>query len=80
MSIAGMFGASGSVFLLTGGQYGTNTLSNWLYIRVQQSGSPTRSVGLYRASALGLCMTVVSCAIAFTVRRFLLGRIEDVQY
>ena len=80
-SLAGMFGATGNVFLLTGGgKYGTQTLSNWMYLRVQQSSVPERSPNLYRVSAMGLMLTVVSCFVAFTVRRFMTSKIEETTY
>ena len=79
MSIAGLLGATGAVFLLTGGGRGTNTLSNWMYMQVQRASNPMQK-GLYRVSALGLMMTVISCTLAFTVKKFLTSRIEDVQY
>lgn len=78
--LAGMFGASGNVFLLTGGRNGTQTLSNWMYQRVQQATIPERSPNIYRVSAMGLMLTVVSCIIAFTVRRFLTSKIEETTY
>lgn len=80
MSLAGIFGASGNVFLLTSGQNGTQTLSNWMYQRVQQATIPERSPNLYRVSAMGLMLTIISCAIAFTVRRFLLTKVEETTY
>lgn len=80
-SLAGMFGATGNVFLLTGGgKYGTQTLSNWMYLRIQQSTVPERSPNLYRVSAMGLMLTVISCIIAFTVRRFMTSKIEETTY
>ncbi|MGN1077330.1 MAG: carbohydrate ABC transporter permease, partial [Candidatus Gallimonas sp.] len=80
-SLAGMFGATGNVFLLTGGgKYGTQTLSNWMYLRIQQSTVPERSPNLYRVSAMGLMLTVISCIIAFSVRRFMTSKIEETTY
>ena len=79
LSISGLFGATGSVFLLTGGQLGTQTVSNWMYMHVQRSTNPM-ATPLYRVSAMGLMLTAVSCVLAFTTRKFLATRIEDVQY
>ena len=76
---ASVFGASGAVFLLTGGQYGTQTVSNWMYTYVQTANSPM-SANLYRAAALGLCLTVVSTGLALGIRRFLNSRVEEVQF
>lgn len=79
-SIAGIFAASGNVFLLTGGLNGTQTVSNWLYMRVQQANNPLSNDYLYQASALGLILTVISCALAVFVRKVLNSRVEEIQY
>lgn len=79
-SIAGIFGATGNVFLLTGGLNGTQTVSNWLYMRVQQAHDPFSNTYLYQASALGLILTVISCALAIFVRKVLNSRVEEIQY
>lgn len=79
-SLAGIFGATGNVFLLTGGQYGTQTVSNWMYQKVQLTTNPYTSDHLYRVSAMGLMLTVISCAIAIIVRKVLNSRVEEVQF
>lgn len=79
-SIAGVFAATGNVFLLTGGLNGTQTISNWLYMRVQQANDPLSNDYLYQASALGLILTVISCALAIFVRKVLNSRVEEIQY
>lgn len=80
LQVAGVFGASGNVFLLTGGGYGTQTVSNWMYMKVLQSANPLGSRSLYQVSAMGLLLTVVSCIIAFFVRKFVASRVEEVTY
>ena len=79
-SIAAVFGSTGSVFLLTGGLYDTQAVSNWMYTKVLQSTNPYRSNNLYRVSALGLMLTVLSCAVALFVRKFLSSRVEETTY
>ena len=79
LSICGIFGATGQVFLLTGGEYGTQTVSNWMYMHIVQAQNPMAKP-LYRISAMGLMLTVVSCILAFTIRKFLASRITEVQY
>ena len=69
-NIASIFGATGNVFLLTSGAYGTQTVSNWMYMQVQQASSDM-SGSLYRVSALGLLLTVISCTLAILIRHFL---------
>lgn len=79
-NLAAIFGATGNVFLLTQGESGTQTVSNWMYQKVQQTSNPFTSDHLYRVSAMGLMLTVVSCAIAIFMRKFLNSRIEEVQF
>ncbi len=78
-NLAGIFSASGAVFLLTGGKFGTQTVSNWLYMKVQSAGTDM-DLNLYRASALGLVLTVISCAIAVLSRFFLNRYVEEVEF
>lgn len=79
LSLCGIFGYSGAVFLLTGGNYGTQTVSNWMYLHIVHATNPMAKP-LYRISAMGLMLTIVSCIIAFTVRKFLASHITEVQY
>ena len=69
----------GSVFLLTEGKYGTQTVSNWLYMKVQLASSDMDPM-LYRASALGLVLTLISCAVALTTRYFLNRHVQEVEF
>ena len=80
LQIAGVFGASGQVFLLTQGMYGTQTISNWMYMQVYNSTNPYASGTLYYVAAMGLMLTVISCAIAILVRKFLTSKIEETTY
>ena len=79
LTVCGIFGSTGAVFLLTNGKYGTQTVSNWMYMNILTSSNPM-SRPLYRISAMGLMLTVVSCTLAFVVRKFLASRITEVQY
>ena len=78
-NLAGIFGCTGAVFLLTSGEYGTQTVSNWMYMKVQRASTST-DLALYRASALGLILTLISCAIALFVRFFLNKRVQEVEF
>ncbi len=80
LQFAGVFGATGSVFLLTQGYYGTQTVSNWMYMKVYQCTNPYTTDTIYKVSAMGLLLTVISCAIAFVVRKFLASKIEETTY
>ncbi len=78
-NLAGIFGCTGAVFLLTGGQYGTQTVSNWMYMKVQLANN-SNDLALYRASALGFVLTLISCAIALFVRFFLNKHVQEVEF
>ena len=77
----GLFGASGQVYLLTGGQYGTMTLSSWQYIKLlEHSGQYYSTYGYNYLSAVGLLLTVVAIAIALVVRNITDRYFNDVEY
>lgn len=77
----GFFGASGSVFLLTGGEFDTMTLSTWQYIQLlENSGSYYISHELNYLSAVGLLLTVLSLIISLTVRGITDKFFQDVEY
>ena len=67
MALCGFFGASGSVFLLTRGNYQTMTLSCWMYLQVLDSGSDINALNYM--SAVGLCISVVAITISLIVRK-----------
>ena len=80
LQLAGVFGATGAVFLLTGGKYATQTVSNWMYMQVYNATNPYESGTLYYVAAMGLMLTFISCVIAVLVRKFLVGKIEETTY
>ena len=70
LSICGIFGASGSVFLLTGGNYGTMTLACWTYLQTL-GGTGTANAPIHHyLSAVGLVMTVIAVTLTFFIRRY----------
>ena len=77
----GLFSASGQVYLLTSGQYGTMTLSSWQYIKLlEHSGQYYSTYGYNYLSAVGLLLTVVAIAIALVVRNITDRYFDDVEY
>lgn len=76
LQIIGIFGASGSVQLLTDGQHGTYTLSYWMY-QIVKNGTTE----LYNyVSALGLIFTVLTLPLVFIGKWFMNRFGEEVQY
>lgn len=78
LMLSTVFSMTGNVFLLTGGSYGTQTLSNWMYLYTLRSNS-MYSPYLYRIAALGLILSVVSVSVALISRKLMNGK-NDVQY
>ncbi len=65
LKVIGIFGSSGSVMLLTNGQYGTMTLSYWMYQQVLSGITSEYN----HASALGLCLTVATLPLVVVFRK-----------
>lgn len=81
LTVCGILGATGQVFLLTNGQYGTMTLNAWMYITLlNNSGSEFTSNVYNFLSAVGLVMTVISVAIAMVVRKYTDKAFDDVDF
>lgn len=79
-NLAAIFSATGNVFLLTEGKYGTQTIANWMYTSVQRAANPYGTDILNKVAAVGLLLTVISCTIAILVRKFIGKKYGDVQY
>ena len=77
LMICGIFSASGNVWLLTGGEYGTHTISSWMYsMLLNNSGGSYRSNVYNYLSAIGLVMTVIALSLSFTVKKWT-GKVFD---
>lgn len=77
----GIFGASGQVFLLTGGRYGTMTLTTWMYNNLYRySGVNFTSNAYNYMSAVGLFLTVIAITISLSVRKFTDKVFNEVEY
>ena len=81
LTFCGILGSSGAVFLLTGGEYGTMTLSAWLYITLMKgSGNAYTSTVYNYLSAVGLMMTIVAVAISLFVRKITDKAFNEVEF
>ena len=78
----GILGASGNVFLLTNkGAYGTQTLSNWMYLKVyNQGGYLKNSNALNYLSAVGLVLTAITAVLVIIVNRITKKMDKEVQF
>ena len=71
LSVAGFLGATGPILPFTEGANGTMTLSFYIFALVSGKGAKT---DYYLASAIGLCMTIISFPLAMLVKRLLYGK------
>lgn len=76
-----IFGATGNVFLLTEGRYGTMTLNAWMYITLYRSSGTMYTSNVYNyMSAVGLMITTVAIIISLSIRKFTDKVFEEVEY
>ena len=80
LQLAGIFGATGQVFLLTQGEWGTQTISSWMYIQVYATSLDRTSNLFNQMSALGLVLTLISCVITLIVRNVAGRAFKGVEY
>lgn len=81
LKFCGIFGASGAVFLLTKGEYGTMTLASWMYLQLyNQSGNVFTSNVYNYLSTVGLVTTVIAVAISLVVRKITDKFFNDVEF
>ena len=81
LMFCGIFGASGNVFLLTKGQYGTITLNAWMYLQLyENSGNQFTSNVFNYMSAVGLCISAVAITISLLIRRWTDKVFDEVEF
>jgi ABC-type sugar transport system permease subunit len=79
LQICGIFSASGSVFLLTKGQFGTMTLSCWMYLQVY-GVSAGYSNSLNYMAAVGVVMSVIAVILSRVVRNMTDKAFSNVEF
>lgn len=84
LMVCGIFNATGSVFLLTGGEYQTMTLSAWMYIQVLEGGGAGADISQSNVfnymSAVGLVMTIIAVTISIVVRKWTDKVFKELEY
>ena len=81
LMFCGIFSASGNVWLLTRGQYGTHTLSSWMYEMLYANSGGSYSSNVYNyLSAVGLILTVIAVAISMVIRKWTDRAFNDVEF
>lgn len=77
----GIFSASGSVFLLTGGEYGTETINSWQYkILLRHTGLYETSNIYNYLSAAGFVMTVIAITLSIVIRKYVDKAFDEVDF
>lgn len=77
----GIFSSSGNVFLLTGGSYGTMTLSAWMYLTLYNNSGSMYTSNVYNyMSAVGLVITAIAVTISLAIRRVTDKVFDEVEY
>ena len=76
LQIVGIFGASGSVLALTGGENNTNTIAFWMYNNVLNG--LTQEYG--NVAAVGLIFTVITVPLVISGRMIMNRFGEEVEY
>lgn len=77
----GIFGASGNVFLLTRGNYGTMTISAWMYRSIYDGSGSNYTSNVYNyMSAVGLLITTVAIILSLSIRKITDNVFEEVEY
>lgn len=81
LAFTGMFNSGGPVMLLNDGQYGTMTISFWLFYQIAGNGrsGAANGSGAYVVSAVGLALTAIAVPVILIVRK-LFSRVNDVEY
>ena len=71
LSVAGFLGATGPILAFTQGDNGTMTLSYYIFALTSGTGAEQ---DLYLASAIGLCLTVISFPLTLIVKHLFYGK------
>ena len=81
LMVCHIFGATGQVWLLTKGEYGTHTISSWMYkILLQNSGGAYTSNVYNYLSAVGLIITIIAIILSTVVRKWTDKAFEEVEF
>ena len=79
--ICGLFGSSGQVWLLTEGQYGTMTMSSWLFKMLYENSGSNYTSNVYNyLSAVGLIITTIAITLSTITRRYTSKVFKEVEF
>ena len=79
--ICGLFSSSGQVWLLTEGQYGTMTMSSWLYKMLYENSGSNYTSNVYNyLSAVGLIITTIAIILSVFTRKYTSKAFKEVEF
>lgn len=77
----GIFGSSGQVWLLTKGEYGTHTITSWMYMQLLNGSGGSYKSGVFNyMSAAGLVLTTIAVILSLVVRKWTDQAFEEVEF
>lgn len=77
----GLFGSTGQVWLLTQGQYGTMTVSSWMYKMLYENSGGAYTSNVYNyLSAVGMVITIVAIILSTVIRRWTDKAFDEVEF
>lgn len=76
-SLSAIFGANGGEFLYTKGNYGTMTLSTWMYLQIYRTSTNSNTHNM--VAAAGWVITILTVPIVVVARK-MINRISEVEY
>ena len=77
----GFFGSTGNVYLLTRGDYGTETFNSWCYKYLIDSSGGNYSSNVYNyLSAVGLITTMIAMIIGIIIRKKMNETFQEVEF
>ncbi len=81
LMFCGIFSASGQVFLMTEGKYGTMTFSAWMFIQLVNFAGDKNSSAIFNyMSAIGVLITTIAVTLSLSIRKFTDKVFNDVTY
>lgn len=81
LMVCGIFSAGGNVWLLTKGDYGTHTISSWMFKQLYESSGGAFQSNVYNyLSAQGLVITVIAVGLSLVVRRWTDKAFDEVEF
>lgn len=81
LMVCGLFGSSGQVWLLTKGEFGTHTITSWMYMQLLTGSGGSYKSGVFNyMSASGLVLTIIAVTLSTVIRKWTDTAFEEVEF